>query len=244
MDVLEALAPGGGLVAVVGAGGKKSTLYALADRIDRAIVTATVRIPIFDSEVATVEVTPEPVAALRAAGVDDWPLGLVPERERSDRYLGYDPAVVDDVAAAGVADAVLVKADGARMREFKAPDEREPEVPARSDVVVPVASVHAVGRPLDEETIHRPARVADVTGRAPGEEIRPRDVAAVLTSPEGGLKDVPGSATVRPVLNKVDDGELEASARAVAEQVVEHPDVERVALARMLADEPLVDVVS
>jgi hypothetical protein len=48
----EALAAESGLTCVVGAGGKKTTLYTLADRLDRAVVTATVRIPIFDAEVA------------------------------------------------------------------------------------------------------------------------------------------------------------------------------------------------
>ena len=44
-------------VAVVGAGGKKTTLYLLGSLLDRAVVTATVRIPIFDDQVARVVVT-------------------------------------------------------------------------------------------------------------------------------------------------------------------------------------------
>lgn len=243
MDLVEAIAPEGGVVCTVGAGGKKSTLYALADRLDRPVVTATVRIPIFDGHVATVAVTEDPVGALRSAGPDDWPLGLVPERERPDRYLGYDTDVVDAIAAADVAGAVLVKADGARMREFKAPGEREPRVPDRADVVCPVASVHAVGEPLAEEHVHRPERVAAITGLEPGAEIRPRDVAAVLASSEGGRKGVPDDATVRPVLNKVDDPDLAATAREVAGLVHDRADVPGVVLARMTADEPLVDVV-
>ena len=46
MDPAEAFAPDG-VVAVVGAGGKKSTLYALAAGLDRSALTATVRIPPF-----------------------------------------------------------------------------------------------------------------------------------------------------------------------------------------------------
>lgn len=202
------------LVCVVGAGGKKTALYALAERFERAVVTASVRIPIFDEHVARVAVTDDPLAAL--ADNDDWPLGLVPAREEGgERYLGYENARVGEIGAAAPGP-VLVKADGARMREFKAPGDREPQLPSDTDTVLPIASAHVVGQPLTEERVHRPERVAAVTGLDPGEPIGAADVGAVLASPEGGLKGVPEGATVVPVVNKVDDGDLEATAREVA----------------------------
>ncbi|PSP85046.1 putative selenium-dependent hydroxylase accessory protein YqeC [Halobacteriales archaeon QS_1_68_17] len=245
MDIVTALAAEG-TTCVVGAGGKKTTLYALADRIDRAVVTATVRIPIFDDEVADVVVTDDPVAAVSAA--DAWPVGVVPERERSDRYLGYDPGVVDDLAAAGVADAVLVKADGARMRQFKAPADREPRLPRSADTVIPIASARVVGAALAEEHVHRPERVAAITGLSAGERIGPDDVAAVLASERGGLKDVPPGARAVPLVNMVDDAKLEATGREIARAVLDRTadgpvDVPRVVLARMIDDDPLVAVV-
>lgn len=216
------------LVCVVGAGGKKTALYALAERCERAVVTASVRIPIFDEHVARVVVTDDPLGALADAGgdadADDWPLGLVPAREEGgERYLGYENALVGEIAAAAPGP-VLVKADGARMREFKAPGDREPQLPAATDVVVPIASAHAVGKPLAGEHVHRPERVAAVTGLEPGEAIGAADVGAVLASPEGGLKGVPEGATVVPVVNKVDDDELEATAREVAAAFYERVD--------------------
>jgi probable selenium-dependent hydroxylase accessory protein YqeC len=244
MDLVAALDAGDGVTCVVGAGGKKSTLYALADRIERAVVTATVRIPVFDGEVARVAVTEDPIAAAANADADDWPLGVVAERERADRYRGYDTATVDALAAADAADAVLVKADGARMRLFKAPGEREPQVPASADTVVPVASVHAVGKPLTEDHVHRVERVAALTGRDPGERIRPEDVATVLASPDGGQKGVPDDATVVPLVNMVDDADLEAAAREVAEEIRARADVSRVALTRLTDPDPVVDVVT
>ena len=241
MDIVSALDAERGLVSVVGAGGKKTTLYALAERIDRAVVTATVRIPIFDQYVASVAVTEDPLTALRAA--DEWPLGLVPEQERDDRYRGYDTAVVGEIAAAGVADAVLVKADGARMREFKAPSDREPQVPAATDTVVPVASAHVVGEPLTEDLVHRPELVAEIAGIDVGDEVTPEVVAAVLASDRGGMKGVPDGATAVPLVNKVDDGELEAVAREVAAETLARCGAPRVVLARMTAPDPLVAVV-
>lgn len=233
----DALDARSGLVAVVGAGGKKTTLYALASRLDRAIITATVRIPIFDRQVAEVIVTEDPVTAARAA--EGWPIGLVPEREREDRYLGYKPETVDALADAAVAESVLVKADGARTRLLKAPAEHEPQIPNTVDTVLPIASVQAVGKPLTDEYVHRPERVGAITDRSVGDEIRSRDVARVLTSEAGGLKAVPEAATVVAVLNMVDDAKDLDTAREIAEHVVTEPRIDAVALTSMIAEVPV-----
>ncbi|ELY71079.1 selenium cofactor biosynthesis protein YqeC [Natrinema versiforme] len=239
MDVVEALEARRGTTCVVGAGGKKTAMATLAAALERAVVTATVRIPIFDDWVERVAVTDDPITAV--AETADWPLGVVPEREREDRYLGHDRATVD--ALAGLDVPVLVKADGARMRRFKAPNDREPQLPSSADTVVPIGSAHVVGEPLTEERVHRVERVAELTGLEPGDEIRPADVATVLASDRGGRKDVPESATVIPLLNMVDDEALAATARRVADEIHERADVPRVVLAELRADRPIVDIV-
>lgn len=230
MDLLDAL-DAHGLVCTVGAGGKKTTCYTLAARHDRAVVTATVRIPVFDDRVARVVVTDDPVRAVDAN--TDWPLGLVPERHDEVRYAGYETDMVDRLAERTDCDAVLVKADGARNRLFKAPGDHEPQIPAGTDTVLPIASARAVGQPLTEEVVHRPERVADVADLAIGDEIRPEHVGRVLASPEGGLKRVPEGATAIPVVNMCDDEALTEQGRAVAEALHELADVPRVVLTRM-----------
>ncbi|MCD2199270.1 putative selenium-dependent hydroxylase accessory protein YqeC [Halobacterium sp. KA-4] len=229
-----------GVVCAVGAGGKKSLLYALAGRVDRAVVTATVRIPIFDEHVSRVVVTDDPATAVH--DTTEWPLGVVPEREREDRYRGYEPERIASIADAG-ANAVLVKADGARTRRLKAPGEHEPQIPDCADVVVPIASVRAVGEPLSEAVAHRPERVAAITDLAGGDEIRPEDVARVLAHPEGGMKDVPGGATVIPLVNMADDTALVQTATEIAEGVHDRVDVPRVVVTSLKADEPVKTVV-
>lgn len=241
MDIVDALEARTGTTCVVGAGGKKTTMATLAARLDRAVVTATVRIPLFAEWVADVVVTEDPIDAIEAADADDWPLGLVPEQERPDRYYGYDLDVVDRIGETG--HPTVVKADGARMRRFKAPAEHEPQLPATTDVVVPIASVHVVGQPLTEERVHRVDRVSEITGLEPGETIRPVDVAGVLASEAGGRKDVPDGATAIPLLNMVDDDDLETTAREVAAELHALADVPRVVLAEMRAVDPLVGVV-
>ena len=242
MDLVEALSARGNLTCVVGAGGKKSTLYALADRLERAIVTATVRIPPFDDRVTEVRVTEDPRDGIDR--VTEWPIGLVRARERSDRYLGYDPDAIDALVA-GLEDdvSVLVKADGARTRWFKAPAADEPQLPATTDVVVPIASARIVGERLDEERVHRPERVAAVADLELGDRISATDVATVLASSAGGYKDVPADATVVPLINMVDSPDLERTAEEIAAEIRERRDVPRVVLTRLLDDRPVVGVV-
>ena len=230
MDLVDALSARG-LVCTVGAGGKKTTCYTLAARLDRAVVTATVRIPVFDDRVARVAVTDDPVRAVD--GNTDWPLGLVPERHDEVRYAGYDTETVDRLAARTDLDAVLVKADGARNRLFKAPGDHEPQIPESADIVLAIASARIVGKPLTEEHVHRPELVAEVADIDPGDEMRPEHVARVLASERGGLKRVPEDATAIPVLNMCDDADLTATAREAAERIHELADVPRVVLTRM-----------
>lgn len=241
MDLVEALEADRGVVCVVGAGGKKTTLYALADRVERAVVTATVRIPIFDERVADVVVTDDPRTALEDPTA--WPLGVVPERERADRYRGYEPEAITTFGDDAPADVVLVKADGARTRLLKAPNQSEPQLPAGADTVIPIASAQVVGKPLDPEYVHRPERVAELTGLEEGDRIRPVDVATVLASENGGRKRVPAGATVVPVVNMVDGDATETLGRKIAAGVLARADVPRVVLTRMNASEPVVAVV-
>lgn len=243
MNLLTALEPGDGPTCVVGAGGKTTTMYALASRLSNAVVTSTVRIPIFDRQVSTVEVTDDPLSALDRAEQGEFPLGLVPEREGSDRYRGYDLETVDSLADAHDGP-MLVKADGARMRDFKAPKDHEPRIPDSAELVVPVASVHVVGKPLTGHWVHRPKQVAALSGTELGEEITPETVAAVVANEDGGLKNVPTDARVVPLLTKVDSSEHERAARDIADAIharadTHNCDLSQVALARFDAFEAI-----
>lgn len=239
MELPDALSAEG-LVCAVGAGGKKTSMAALAGVCDRATVTATVRIPkAFAEHVARLELTDDPRAAVRENDV--WPLEVVPGAADESRYAGYPNEVVAGLREVAPGP-VLVKADGARMRRFKAPNEREPQLPANTDTVLAIASARAVGEPLDEGVVHRPERVAELTGRELGEELRPVDVGTVLGHEQGGLKRVPDGTTVVAVVNMIDDDRLERVAREVAEATLDRSDrVDRVALTK-LDDSRVVDV--
>lgn len=232
--------PDGSIVAAVGAGGKKSLLFSLASSVDHAVITSTVHIPEIDDRVDALHVTDDPRSVVDASR--EGTVAVVNGRAPPDRYTGYDPDTVDALGDTD-ADLLLVKADGARMRRFKAPGDGEPVIPRRADVVVPIASIQVVGEPLDDGLVHRPDRVSDLTGRPRGEPLTPVDVATVLTHEEGGLAGVPDGARVVPVLNMVDDPDLAETARRTADRILDRSGrIDRVVLTCLVATDPVVDV--
>lgn len=230
-----------GVTCVVGAGGKKTTIYRLANELHKAVVTSTVRIPIFDKKVRRVYVTESPETVSPESS--EWPVGIVPEQERSDRYRGFDPTTIDEFASK-IGDPVLVKADGARTRHLKAPDSREPQIPSTASTVIPIASARAIGKQLTEDWVHRPERVADITGKSIGDNIEPADIAAVLGSKQGGLKQVPSDATVVGLINMVDTEADKEQALAAAKQAINNQQIEQIILAQMIAENPIVEQVT
>jgi len=198
------------LVAFVGAGGKKTAMACLAREAgSRGLsvgYTTTTHTPP-PGDIPLVVTGPDsPAAALAGTGS---PVAFAAERvdspERAPvKVRGFDAGVIDTVFASGRFDWLLVKADGARRREFKAPGPDEPVVPGATTRVVPVASVRAIGRPLDAPSVHRPERVADIVGSEVGETVTAESVGRVLGSESGGLKAVPRGASATPMLNKAD----------------------------------------
>jgi len=222
MDLADALGLGSSAaVAFVGAGGKKTAM----GQVTREGAAEGYAI----GYTTTTAMPPPPDLPLTLTGPDEWradleahepPVAFARERvadpERVDRKVrGFEASVLDQIADAGLFDWLLVKADGARKREFKAPGDGEPVVPSTATHVVPVASVAIVGEPLTTETVHRPERVADVTGLDVGDTITAEVVGTVLTHPDGGLRNAPPEGSVIPLVNKADTTTQQRTAWAV-----------------------------
>jgi probable selenium-dependent hydroxylase accessory protein YqeC len=228
MDLAGALGLGDrACVAFVGAGGKKTAM--------RQLVTAGTASGQSVGYTTTAAMPPPPEIELV---VDDDPDRLAeslaarhapvafasawidsPERV-PEKVTGVRPGFIDRLWEGSRFDWIVCKADGARMREFKAPNDGEPVIPASATHVVPVVSLQAVGEPLTEAVVHRPERVAAIAGVDVGARITPAVVAAVLASPDGALKGIPPEATVTPVLNKADTSAGQATGETVLREAL------------------------
>jgi len=218
--LLEILGATQGLVCCVGAGGKKSTLYRLAAAHPGSVgLTATAHIERFSKAHAGHSVIADEAALeeeVAARALEEDKVFFAKPCNLPGRLEGVTFPQLALIRERCGFDLCLVKADGARNRILKAPAAHEPALPPETDTVIPVCSIRSIGLPLDEKVCHRPEIFAEITGLALGGTIEPRHLARLLASPQGSLRGV-GDARVIPLINMVDDAQLEALAVAVAE---------------------------
>lgn len=115
---------------------------------------------------------------------------------------------------------LLIEADGSRQKPLKAPAEHEPPIPAFAEIVVHVSGLSALGKPLNEENIHRAKIFSALTGLAIGETIAPQTLLKYLTHPQGALKNIPQNAKRIALLNQAETPELLSSAGRIAPQLL------------------------
>lgn len=245
-ELLDVLCARRGIVCAVGAGGKKTTLYRLLRaHPGRAAFTSTVFTYTFPEDLAAHPIVDAPeriVARVLAAGGAHRKLAFASPSDKPGRLVGLTPAQVTECHARGGFDVTLVKADGARMRVIKAPDAHEPNLVPGAATVLALVSARAIGLPLSSRCAHRPERVAAVTGARAGEPLTPRHIAALIASPDGLLRGV-GDARVVPVINMADSESERAAALEAARIALDSSDrYDRVVVAAMHAEDPIVAV--
>jgi probable selenium-dependent hydroxylase accessory protein YqeC len=213
----------GDVVAVAGAGGKTTLVYQLAAEAHalglRVLVTTTTHMGgLAGADIGPVLVEaddPEPRGrALADALAREGRATLLGRRVREDKLEGIPPERVD--ALRSVADLVVVEADGARGRSLKVPAAHEPVVPASTTLLVVVAALDVVGKPLTADWVHRLDLVLAATGRAPGDLVDEAVVARALADPGGYLARRPRGARFAVFLNKAEDDAAFERARGIA----------------------------
>jgi len=223
-DSWERLLDGNQLVAVAGAGGKKSTMYALASRCPgRAGLTTMVNCPYPPRELGVQLVIGEEATLLksvRATPRDCRKVFFAQPGKHADLTAGIRAELVAQIHAAQVFDLLLVKADGARRRLIKAPAMGEPIYPADTELVLYLVSAHALGRKLNSGVAHRVEEFTALTGAAEGTTITSEHIVKLLTSAAGALKGIAAGTRVVPIINRVDTPVRRRQARDIAERVL------------------------
>lgn len=189
----------GGLVSLVGAGGKTTTMYRICGELAEAghsvVSTTTTAIqPPTRSQSPALLVRDETESfwdAVPELLAGHGHVTTVGRRLRAEKLAGLELAEVTTLRR--LANVVVVEADGARHMAVKAPAGHEPAVHPDTTHFLSVAGLHALGRPW-AEVCHRPAIAAAITGAPPGGPVSVSALAALLGSDQGGLKGRPPAA--------------------------------------------------
>ena len=192
------LAERGHVISLVGAGGKTTLMYCLAQRFAergmKTVVMTTTKIKRPDQFAKTIEECRTCWAAGEYAVCGEE----APENKLS--------APKEDVIAALLieADAVLIEADGAKHMALKAPAAHEPVILPKTDIAIGVAGVQVLGHPV-EEICFRPEHVQALLSCEGKHCLTPDDLAELMLS-ENGTRKAVEDRQYYTVINKCDDG--------------------------------------
>lgn len=217
------------LITFVGAGGKKTAIHKLlsSDQPSHTfpmLYTTTTKMPppqdvplrIQDKQQLNMQMSDWNSSIAIASGEVSDPSRV------SKKFTGFSPNIIDSLFSGQERGWVLVKGDGARQREIKAPGQNEPQIPKKSTIVVPVVSIQVVGRPLSKEIAHRVEQIEYCTSLSQGDNITAEDLGRLIAHKNGGCKNIPPTAEIIPMVNKVDSSELEKTGKEVLSAAVSH----------------------
>ncbi len=199
-DIASALGLGDHeLVSLVGGGGKTTVLFALGTQLFGTVVLTTTT-KMGRDRTGGHEPLLAPSDETLLGGLADRRVALAWRAVSDHKALGVQPQVCDRWF--GLADHVVVEADGSRRMPFKAPLDYEPVVPSQTTTLVACVGAAALGVVISEQC-QRPERVAAVAGCSAEDRLTPQRLAAVLVSDQGSRKDSPPSARFAVVINQV-----------------------------------------
>ena len=215
----------GDVVAFTGAGGKSGAILALVRELGEngltTLVVPTTKMFLNEAEavgpIATSEDVKELTALVHKAFTVSEAKAVVAGKGllSKKRVEGVEPAWVSKLAP--LADVTLIEADGSRRRPLKGTAPHEPALPEAATLVLGVGNVEAFGKPLDEQYVHRPEVLAELTGLGAGQSITAKAFAQALAL--GTLGKVPSGIKTSILLTGVEPGKKMADAAVITREL-------------------------
>ncbi|MEE9414252.1 MAG: selenium cofactor biosynthesis protein YqeC [Acidimicrobiales bacterium] len=187
-------------ISLVGGGGKTTAMFALGHQLKGHVVLTTTT-KMGRDRTGGYPVLFSPTDEELRSALDEHGSLLAWGADANYKALGVFPETCDEWF--GLADHVLVEADGSRQHPFKAPQPFEPVIPDSTTMVLACVGADALGRVIADQC-HRPMRVAAIAGCSPYQRLTPERAATVLLSRRGSQKDRPDKARFAVVVNRVD----------------------------------------
>ncbi len=215
MNIQEALSLGrGGVISLVGAGGKTSLMYSLARELvsagRRVLTTTTTKIfmPARDeSPVTIVSGIPEEIVEKAETLLDDYSHLTVGSGylQTHDKLDGLEPSVIEYILQADLFDFIIIEADGAARRSLKACAPHEPVVPLFSDRIVALVGLDVVAKPLTEEWVFRSSIFSRITGLELNESVTESSIVSAMLHDMSSIAVTGKECMKIAFLNKADN---------------------------------------
>jgi len=214
-------------VALVGGGGKTTTMFALSRVLKgsgkRVLVTTTTNIFMpQENQYDDIILSDAPDIAMFEnirPGTLTCLAGTIIEGKNKLKSIA--PAFIDHLHETALFDVILVEADGARRMPIKAPAAYEPVIPECTTGTIGCIGLEALGAPVDEVHVHRPEFFCELTGARPNGHITIEHIVRLVTASNGLFKGVPSTCRKIVLLNKADENGLRAQARLISARLAE-----------------------
>jgi len=213
------------LISVVGAGGKTSTMFRLAQELKalgkKVLATTTTNIALSETSQADHLVLDSSKNICCLSGVKPGTIvclgsGML---DNKGKLTGIDREFIDEIYQKHLFDYIVVEADGSKRRPIKAPAHYEPVIPRETTRVVGLIGLDALGKSITEDYVHRPNLFCSITGKKMGDIIDRKCLTDLILSGNGLFKDAPRGCRRYVVFNKADHSGLEEEAQMTVHQL-------------------------
>jgi len=208
-----------GRIAFTGAGGKTTGMFQLARQLSSpVIVTATSHLGVWQAELADKHIVITSPGQVEQLESDLTGVILLTGELDGDKTKPVSAHALGTIRQFCTDHSIplLIEADGSRQKPLKGWAEHEPPIPDFVDTIVQVVGLSGLGKPLNEENVHRPEIFAKLSGSKIGEFVTQDQLIQVVTHPKGGLKNIPANARRVIVLNQADTPELQSAAHGMS----------------------------
>jgi probable selenium-dependent hydroxylase accessory protein YqeC len=239
----------GSVVALVGGGGKTSTLFRLCEESSRegqrVLATTTVRMKVeelapmrevllWDERDPTGETWTSCPRERGGAAGGSWvdqalagqfsdarvPVTFLGRSVMRDKLIGLPADYLGRLLSRLTWDVAVVEADGSRGRSIKAHRLGEPVLPMCTTMCVIVIGADGLDETVGEEHCHRPEVIRDLLGLDWGDRLSAERVVDLLCHPRGLIAKVPGDMELVLYVNKAPLGGERSSAADLARGIL------------------------
>ncbi len=243
----------GGVVSLVGGGGKTSLMFKLAHELsmagDTVLTTTTTKIfePSLDQTGSVILSGSVPNILERADSLlDKHPhitavVGKLPE---SGKLCGFQPEIIQTLWDSGLFQWIIVEADGAAGKPLKAPAAHEPAIPACTSRLVGIVGLSGVGQPFSDRLVFRPEQFGRLTRLQMGANITEAAVADVFSLDNGLFKSFCPPVVRIAFLNQADVQSNFLAGQAIVRILSKrrHTNLNRVVIGQILFDPPVLEI--
>lgn len=196
------------VISFVGAGGKTTTMFALAEELKtmgkKVLVSTTTAIynPLEAYDYYFLENLEDEFHPKEGT------ITILGEKVEKAKLRGLSPDKIDAIYDANIFDFILIEADGSKRKSIKAPRLGEPLIPNSTTKTIGLIGMDSLGKAINSENVHRVDLFLDIVDKNLGDIIEEIDIIKLVKDSNGLFKSSIGERIL--ILNKYTEDKLDA----------------------------------